>query len=171
MNEGPARIAQVNVTYQREEDRLLLKIRSTENEEFRLWLTRRFTQLLLRAIEKLLAGDPEPRQSAALERATREFEHDRITAAADRDTPYDESAESFPLGRDGVLGYGITVKPGNPPTLVLFPREGTGVSLPAQKQLLHNLHHLLQQSSGAAEWKLETALQPGQRPSDPKKLN
>ncbi len=164
MSTTPAQIAQVNVTYQREEDRLLLRIRSTENLEFRLWLTRRYTQLLLRAIEKMLDTTPAAGLSNERERATRAFEHERFTATADRSTPYEETAQSFPLGEDGALGYRITVHAGTPATLELLPREGAGIALPGQKQLLHNLHHLLEQAAGSAEWNLQSALETGNPP-------
>ncbi len=171
MSKAPAPIAQVNVSYQREEDRLLLKIRSTDNAEYRLWLTRRYTQLLLGAIEKLLAGEPEPGQTAEKYRATRAFEHERITASADLNTPYEENAESFPLGAEGVLGYRISIRPGTPASLQLQPRSGAGVSLPGLPQLLHNLYHLLRQAAESADWKLAAGIRPGPEPTGRKLLN
>lgn len=155
-----ARIAQINVTYNREEDRLLVRIRSHQDEEYRVWLTRRYTQMLVGAIENLLQGEsPVPPDSPQV-RAERAFEHEHTTSQADLSTPYEEGAETFPLGEDGVLGYKITVEKKEPPLLHLLPRAGRGITVPAVPRLLHNLHHLLRQASEGAKWALTFGLKP-----------
>jgi hypothetical protein len=44
---------QLNGTYYPEEDRLMLRIRTNDNSEYRLWLTRLITQKILAVIEKI----------------------------------------------------------------------------------------------------------------------
>ena len=42
----------MNVSYAAREDRLLLRVSTSEDEEFRIWLTRRYTGLLLGVLNK-----------------------------------------------------------------------------------------------------------------------
>ncbi len=150
-----ARIEQMNVSYSRDEDRLLLRIRSTDNEEFRLWLTRRYTQLAFRALEKLLQDVAPGTSVAAPQRAAEvAFDHQHTTSQADFATPYEETADSYPLGEDGILGYRITVEQKNGAYLHLLPRSGAGVKLPAEPAIMHNLYHLLHKAADGAEWAL-----------------
>ena len=44
---------QLNGTYFAEEDRVMLKIRTKDDAEYRLWLTRHITQKVLAVIEKI----------------------------------------------------------------------------------------------------------------------
>jgi hypothetical protein len=52
---------QLNGTYYPEEDRLMLRIRTNDNSEYRLWLTRLITQKILAVIEKISIKNIEAR--------------------------------------------------------------------------------------------------------------
>lgn len=153
-------IEQVNVSYSRDEDRILLRIHSSENAEYRVWMTRRYTQLLFQAIEKILDIQPAdlPAESAS-RKAQAAFDHDNATSQADFETPYNDEAAQYPLGEDGILGYRITVDQKPAPMLHLLPKAGAGISLPAQRTLMHNLYHLLRQAAANANWGLQTGLE------------
>lgn len=47
-----SRLHQINVSHNTLEDRLLLRISTNTGEEFRMWLTRRYTSLLIGVLNK-----------------------------------------------------------------------------------------------------------------------
>ena len=48
-----AKLRQVNVTYDQAEDRLLLKVSTSDGKEFRAWCTRRYTRAVMEQFERL----------------------------------------------------------------------------------------------------------------------
>ena len=56
MNNG---ISQMQVLYQSEEDRILFRVSSTDKKEFRFWVTRRFTIMLLKILKDHMDLDPD----------------------------------------------------------------------------------------------------------------
>lgn len=150
----PARndkLHQVNVTYSGVEDRLLLRVTTRLGDEYRIWLTRRFTALLLTMLDNAmdqyggaaaLGANPKTRamfKEGAMEKA---FDEDKTT--------------NFPLGKKGFLAYGIK-SAGTPEgnlQLEILPKKGTGVSLNLDKPLLYMFHNLLTQGIARAEWHL-----------------
>ncbi|MBT6879194.1 MAG: hypothetical protein HOA22_06640, partial [Gammaproteobacteria bacterium] len=52
-------VQQFNIQYNREEDRLILKMLLSDNGEIRLWLTRRYTQMMLAAFGQVTEGVAE----------------------------------------------------------------------------------------------------------------
>ena len=51
-------IHQIQMAYQPVEDRILVRVSSTELAEFRFWMTRRYVKLLWTVLLKLLERDP-----------------------------------------------------------------------------------------------------------------
>ena len=52
-------INQLQMSYSPEEDRVLLRLNTTSAEEFRFWLTRRYCQLMVQALNAHRAADPD----------------------------------------------------------------------------------------------------------------
>ena len=141
---------QMNITYHPGEDRLLLRISSRTGDEYRLWLTRRYTGLLVNLLrQEMVKSGGEPALAASDE--TRNM----IKGGAFRQT-FDDNSVSFPLGEKGVLGFRINSRISNEGILNLemLPEAGQGVSLNLNKPLLYMLHNLLNQGIDQAGWNL-----------------
>ena len=52
-------INRIQIAYSAEEDRMLFRVNSTDHKEFRFWLTRRFTVLLMRELSEHRSRDPD----------------------------------------------------------------------------------------------------------------
>ena len=54
-----AMIRQIQARYDAEQDRILLRVSRDDDKEFRIWLTRRFLSLILKALNQHLEIDPD----------------------------------------------------------------------------------------------------------------
>ena len=52
----PGSINQIQIAYSPEEDRILFRVNSMDRKEFRFWLTRRFTVLLVKVLTLILTS-------------------------------------------------------------------------------------------------------------------
>lgn len=157
-----ARLEQVNLGYDAKQDRLLLKVRNSDAQEYRLWLTRRFTGLLWDVIGRIIR---ETELSVALDTsvnrdAVLQFEHEQALEKGDFASAYEETASSFPLGEEGKLGFKITYNKleGKRVSLNLLPEDGPGISMGVDSRMLHNLCKLIADSMQAAGWNLELGM-------------
>lgn len=159
----PPQLEQFSASYDAAQDRLLLRIRSSDDAEFRFWITRRYLALLWPLLMKMAdefsarkATDPATRNTLA------ELAHGEAVNKADFGSAYREGS-IYPLGEDPVLLGRVTVKPmqGNTQTLTLLPQEGQGINLDLDEKLVHVLARLLQQAAVAADWGLSLDINPG----------
>lgn len=145
------KLHQVNVTYSGVEDRLLLRVTTRLGDEYRIWLTRRFTTLLLNVLDKAMDKYGGSASLGSSEKTTAMFKAGAMDKAFD-----EEKTTNFPLGKKGFLAYGIKstdTAEGNL-QLEIFPEKGAGVSLNLDKPLLYMVHNLLTQGIARTEWYL-----------------
>jgi len=125
-------IHQLSLLHDPIQDRILLRISTTEREEIRLWLTRRLTlglqPYLQRASVDLIAKEasvetalPTPQAKEMLA----EFKQQENLQKADFATPYEEPVK-FLLGENPLLVTDIQISPQNDGTLVLGFQEKIG---------------------------------------------
>ena len=159
----PPQLEQFSASYDAAQDRLLLRIRSSDDAEFRFWITRRYLALLWPLLMKMAddfsaskATDPATRSTLA------ELAHGEAVNKADFGSAYRDGS-LYPLGEEPVLLGRVTVKPlqGKTQTLTLLPQEGQGINLDLDERLVHVLARLLQQAAAAAEWALSLDVSPG----------
>ncbi len=98
---------QLNGTYFAEEDRLMLKIRTRDEAEYRLWLTRLITQKILAVIEKISIKSIEAStKNKALPKnvveTMDEMRQKNIESQTDLSQKYQSTAK-LPLGAEPVL--------------------------------------------------------------------
>lgn len=147
-------LQQVNIRYELEQDRLLLRARTGTGEEYRLWLTRRYAALLWQVLQERIDKAGGMHQLAADQRTTKHLRQGAF------DQPYAEAEpDRFPLGTAGILGYGINVAdlPDGGLALRLLPREGSGLTLNLDQPLLYLVSNLLEQAILQADWRLPLA--------------
>jgi len=142
---------QININYSSNEDRLLLRITTRQGDEFRAWLTRRFTAVLMDVLGK------EIDRRGGLPAVASRPETRRMFREGVLEKPFEEEASRrFPLGETGFLAsrIGTRDQPGNSLSLELRPETGQGVTLNLDQSLLFMLYNLLTQGVGRADWHL-----------------
>lgn len=160
---SPPRLEQFNAAYDAMQDRILLRIRTSDGAEYRLWITRRYLGLLWPILMKMADGfsarkapaDPLTRSALA------ELAHGAAVGQADFASEYQEG-NLFPLGPEPVLLAKISLRPpaGETQTVLLLPHQGNGINLDLDEKLVHIIARLLQQAAVAGEWKLALDISP-----------
>lgn len=143
------KLHQINVTYSNKQDRLLLRITTTAGDEFRIWLTRRFTTLLFSIL-----GKEMDKYGGAVSLGTRQDTKKMFKAGAFEKRFEPDKTVNFPLGDEGYLAYGI--KTGNSAegnlNIEILPEKGQGVTFNLHPPLLYMMHNLLTQGVIEASW-------------------
>ncbi|HZY15659.1 MAG TPA: hypothetical protein VFE74_03475 [Ramlibacter sp.] len=182
-------IHQMSVTYLPEQDRILMRINTTEGEEMRMWLTRRLLAGLWPLLTKLLtehllklesAGASLAGANAELKKMLADFRKEEFLQHADFDTPYHEGQQRLPLGEEPLLVTDVDATPlaSGPLRLNFNERPPNGDAKPRsfqmemQPKLMQGLMHLLDQAMLQSQWRepfvaasaSEAAIEDGERP-------
>lgn len=160
-------IHQIQVRYDEEHDRILLRLSTQDGREYRFWLTRRFVKRLWPMLVEMLAWDRAV--GAQVDVATRQtvldIQHESYVQQGDFATAYQEVPRQLPLGEAPVLaahGKGSRLDGGRC-LLSLLPQQGQGIDITLDNRLLHLLGKLLQEAVKQADW--DIGLQLGNPPS------
>ena len=152
---------QINIEYNSVEDRFLLRVSEKESHggcvEYRSWLTRRFVNVFLKAIDKLiedgLAGDMQISPDAL--EAMKKFQQEAALAKADFSTSYGADSENCTLMGEVpslVSILKIRKKSKNKYVISFLTNENAGINITADTDLIHSLRKLLLTSAKKAEW-------------------
>lgn len=152
-------LQQINISYHPVQDRLLLRVNGGESGEFRLWLTRRYSQLLITLLIDLMEKEGGMRELASHRDTIDQFKHGAFEK--EYESPADRggiagSAPLYPLGTDGILGFRINAnrQDDGSLTLQLLPEQGQGLNLHLNRSLLFMLYNLLEQGLAQAHWNI-----------------
>ena len=166
-------IHQLSVNYIQEQDRILMRINTTADEELRLWFTRRLSLGLLPMLGKIVAGQTAKLEAAKPERISpnaladeqtkqmlAEFKRQELLQKADFQTPYKEKAITLPLGTEPLLVTEVNVTPLPTGQLQLrFNEKIPGVETPRgfqvslEQNLVHGFMHLLHKAVDTSQWR------------------
>ncbi|MGI9229027.1 MAG: hypothetical protein ACR2P9_04120 [Gammaproteobacteria bacterium] len=136
-------IHQMNVTYSAAEDRLLLRVSTTQEEEFRIWLTRRFVKLLLGVLVKEIDKRGGMPKVAANEETVSMLEQGAMKKQ------YEVKQEvSYPFGEDGILAakINITSRENDSLDLEILPEQGRGLTFSFNQSLLFMFYSMISQA-------------------------
>lgn len=163
------KIHQLSVTYQAEQDRILVRINTAAAEEMRLWLTRRLllglwpllSRLLTRHLLRLeAAGTSLDTADEDLRRMLAEFRKEEFLRDADFDTPYEENQAVLPLGEEPLLVTDVDASPLPNGRLRLSFNERPPESdkprsfqMEMEPKLMQGLMHLLEQALARSQWR------------------
>lgn len=142
---------QLNMNYVAAEDRLMLRMNTQAGDEYRVWLTRRFTELLVELLSKeidkhggvpTLASTPETKELFKQGAMEKRYEEEKII--------------NYPLGETGFLACKINYKSTEEGVLALeiLPEKGKGINLNLNKTLLFMFYNLLAQGCSQSGWNL-----------------
>ena len=174
-------IHQIQFSHDQQQDRVLLRVSTTANEEFRFWLTRRFAQRLWGLLVKMLEMDRPVRQQLEPEakRAVLGIQHEAFAQQGNFAAPYEEREYTRPLGDEPQLLARAEgqLRENGTYLLRLHPQPGQGIDITLDAKLLHLFAKLLSQVAATAGWDVNFALYPekqqaGTEPAPPpRKLN
>ena len=156
-------IHQFNVSHNDRQDRLLLRVNTQTQEEFRFWLTRRLTLRLVPVLEQSVARlESSQPQIVAHDQASQQIltdlKRDAFMQNADFDTPYSGKARQLPLGEEPMLVTDVELKFQGSGVQLTLQDKGAPAGQAQQCQLslppslLHGLIQLLQQAVAKAQW-------------------
>lgn len=155
---NPNQLEQFSASYDSTQDRLLLRVRTTDDAEFRFWLTRRYLELLWPILMKIadVFNSRKALDNPMARGVLAEMAHGEAVGGANFTTRY-QGGTQFPLGEEPILLAKISVhaKEGNTQTLTLLPHEGQGLNLELDEKLVHVIARLLQEAANGAEWGLK----------------
>jgi hypothetical protein len=151
-----SKLHQINISHDGKEDRLLLRISTTTGDEYRLWLTRRYTKLLLGVLNKEMDKQGGAPNVAGSKETTSMLKNGAL------EKKYEAAkSKSFPLGENGVLAFKINARNAENGNLMLelLPEKGEGINMNLNKGLLYMFHNILTQGITQAAWDLKTESQ------------
>lgn len=164
------RIHQLNATFMEAEDRILLRLNTTNKEEFRIWLTRRIMRRLasdLGGAERRLLGleHPDSGYVAPGARAIQEFQREARTADVDFGERFQESATGFPFGTEPVLATACEVRlqEGNAAIALALNNKRT-LNFMLDVRGLHGTLAMLQKAVARSDWDLGEELKGEMQP-------
>lgn len=171
------KIHQIQIRHDESEDRLLLRLSTTDNNEFRFWLTRRFVKRLWTMLVQMLESDQAVRQQAdpATRRTVLDIQHEGYSQQANYAKKFEESTQevprSLPLGEAPMVLAKAKGKKGEKgmQLLSLHPLQGQGIDMTLDTKLLHIFTRLLRQGVAKTDWDINLALHGSQEAAEPVK--
>lgn len=149
---------QMTMSFQPEDDRLLLRVGTAERKEYQLWLTRRFVRVLWSALIQVLEKEPALKRSLEpkAKQAVMAMQHRQAVDSADFTRDHDADYEDETPGTEPLLVVGGQVRPGQGGItgLVLKTQGGAEITFQLNKTLVHALCKLLIETTMKAGWDL-----------------
>ena len=159
-----AAIQQINLGYNAQQDRLLLKVGLADNSELLVWLTYRITKQLWQMLNgethlptaTSIKTETPPQQAAA--QFIQEAEASETLQKMDFATEYQPRAEIVNDGAMLAISVVIIPRPNKPSSLEMPCLEGITVRMNLTQELTLALCNMLQLSAKEASWELGNGL-------------
>lgn len=152
-------LQQINVSYHPVQDRLLLRVNGGGAGEFRIWLTRRYSELLITLLVDLMEKAGGIRELASHRDTINQFKQgafDREYQSPAEVAAPDGKSSPLPLGADGILAFRVNANrhEDGAVTLQLLPELGHGMNLQLNRTQLFLMYNLLEQGLAQAQWNI-----------------
>jgi hypothetical protein len=97
-------IHQIQMTYHQQQDRIVMRLSTSDRAEFRFWLTRRFVKRFWELLRKMLEQDESIQELGdEARRAVVGMQHETFVDQGDFSKGFDDRSRRLPLGREPVL--------------------------------------------------------------------
>lgn len=161
-NKPEAAIQQLNLGYNAQQDRLLLRVGLADNSELLVWLTNRITKQLWQMLNvethlptaNSISAETPPQQ--AVQQFKQELEASEAIKKLDFSTEYQLRTEVVNDGAMLAIGVLIIQVTARPPSLEMPCLEGITVRMNLTDELILALCSMLQLSAKEAAWDLGT---------------
>lgn len=136
-----------------------MRIKTSDEAEYRFWLTRRYVKLLCPIVLKMLTADQQVavHDDPSAKSAVLSFQHEEALGKSDFSTRFNETTSTLPLGETPVLLAKIQLKQraDGINILCMHPEQGEGIELAMNKTLLHSFAKLLADALAVSGWGIE----------------
>lgn len=164
-------VRQLSINYLPEQDRILVRVNTSDSHELQYWFTRRLTLALLPLLDRVvtehaaLAGGPATTHMAAADltakKAMADFARAETMRSADFSTPYKTPETGQPLFDSPLLITDISIAPLAGAQMRMGCTEKLGDSTQAvrrfelalSQQLSHAFMHLLERAVDTSQWR------------------
>jgi hypothetical protein len=164
-------IHQIQIRHDETEDRLLLRLSTSDNHEFRFWLTRRFVKRLWAMLVQMLEWDQAVRQQMDPDtrRTVLDIQHEGYAQQANYAKEFEDVPRQLPLGDAPALlakakgrkeDKGVQM-------LSLHPQQGQGIDMTLDTKLLHIFTRLLREAVAKTDWEMNLGLHGGKEAAEP----
>lgn len=102
-------ISQFNALYDNQQDRILFRFNTQQQQEYRFWLTRFMTMKLIQTIEGLTQKKIETKHNPQIAQVIQEFQADAVQKTTNLKEPF-QPVQNFPLGQIPILITGFSVQ-------------------------------------------------------------
>jgi hypothetical protein len=158
------KIHQIQMAFDKVQDRVLMRLSTTDKAEFRFWLTRHYVKRLWEVLLKMIERDPSTAayKDESVRRAMIEFQHENIVRGGEFSKKFEEGSGSMPLGDAPLLLSRIAGKQSvdGAQVLCMHPENGQGIDLAVNAQLLHMISKLISDAVVRSDWDLTFAIDP-----------
>ncbi len=164
-------VRQLSISYLPEQDRILVRVNTSDSHELQYWFTRRLTLGLVPLLDRIvtehaaLAGGPATTHMAAADlpakKAMADFARAEAMRSADFSTPYKTPETGQPLFDSPLLITDISIAPLAGAQMRMSCTEKLTGSAPSvrrfdlalSQQLTHAFMHLLERAVDASQWR------------------
>lgn len=151
-------IKQLNVQYFMNEDRILLRMNTLDNSEYKFWLTRRITHYILQSVAKFTEKEFEQKPPSVEGVISESKQSSQPNQQATFGGSY-ESGTQYPIGADPLLVIDakcVVIKNGDQDIFSLdFILPGGGsVNLKLTMPIMKKVIHLVEEANTQANWGL-----------------
>jgi len=145
---------QINIAYIGMEDRLLMRATTKNGDEYKVWFTRKYTSLLVDILNKHI------HERGGMTTLGSKPQTTKMLKGGALEKPFKSDVKNYPLGEEGILGFGIKVNVSEDKVLnlQLSPEKGQGITLNLGDSLLYMFHNLLSQGIARADWNIKQSL-------------
>lgn len=149
-------LRQKNIRYVKREDRLLLRISNSDDQEYRIWCTRRFSRLLLDRFEQEFQNEVAATATVPQEarKEVAQIQHAQAVQEESFKKTYDAVPTEYPLGEEGLLVTTLKYSKNDKGVMSvnLGNGKGKGMSLNLNPSLQHQFYELLRRATEKANW-------------------
>jgi hypothetical protein len=144
------------MAYVAEEDRLLLKVSTSDDQEYRAWCTRRFARILLDRLEAMFESEVDKAQVVPQEarKEVAQIKHSSSVSEQAFQKPYEAEPTSYPFGEGGLLLTRLSYRQEDNDMIVmsLGGESGKGLTLNMDHRLRHQFYEIITRACTRAQW-------------------
>jgi hypothetical protein len=149
-------IKQFNGSYMPNEDRILFRFNTADDDEYRFWLTRRVALFILAATDHLVEKKLEQKHAKPAAKAIAQFQQEAVKEQTKFTSDY-QPASKYPIGSDPVLVMDvkctmIQVDQVDALSMDLVMPGGANLNLKLTVSILQTMRLLLERLAMQANW-------------------
>ena len=149
-------IKQFNGSYMPNEDRLMFRFNTVEDDEYRFWFTRRVTLFILAATDHLVEKKLEQKHDKPAAKAITQFQQETVKEQTKFTNDY-QVASKYPIGADPVLVMDVKcamtqVESVDVLSLDLVLPGGSNLNLKLTLPILQTMRLLLERLAAQGNW-------------------